>query len=108
MMGESGFIHGKPRRPYKPRPRIEGMPAERPVCAWCSRKLKPVVDDERVPAKAYTGEPIQPGDIFAAESYTRRVWRRWDAYEGVFCTLLCSMRFAGAAYRGGYRRKGDR
>lgn len=85
--------------PRDKRPPIEGMPEPRPLCAWCRRKLRPVVNCEWNGSKA----------IGAALAYqarvTRRTWTRWDSYEEVFCTTRCAIKFAGASYRGGFRRK---
>jgi hypothetical protein len=83
------------RRVAKTRvPRVEGVPAVRPRCAWCDRPLKPSVDNH------YSDEP---------QIWKRRIVRRtfagWRAYEGVFCVQACAIRFAGASYRGGYRRQ---
>jgi hypothetical protein len=75
-------------------PRVEGVPAERPRCAWCARPLKPSVDNH------YSDEP---------QIWKRRIVRRtfagWRAYEGVFDVQGCAIRFAGASYRAGFRRQ---
>jgi len=77
--------------PRNQRPPIDGMPDPRPLCAWCARKLRPTVNEERE-GTAVRGRIV------------RRTFVRWNAYEGVFCTASCAIAFAGASYRGGYRR----
>lgn len=79
--------------PRNQRPPIAGMPTERPRCAWCDRGLKPLVDD------------TWNGDRGLGRRMIARVFLRWRAYESVFCTTRCAIRFAGASYRGGFRRK---
>jgi hypothetical protein len=68
------------------------MPAERPRCAWCDRQLRPYIDVERADG-SWSGRVV------------RRTWIGWRAYEGVFDTATCAIKFAGASYRGGYRRR---
>ena len=77
------------------RPPIEGMPAERPVCPFCGKKLRPCVDDVRVRDEGNVTKIIS------------RKWYGWQGYpnirDAVFCTLNCSLGFALAAHRAGYR-----
>jgi hypothetical protein len=72
---------------------IEGMPDVRPHCQNCDKPLRPWSTDER------DGRRI-----------VRRVFLKWNSYAGLFCTLRCSLRFAEAAHRAGYRivKKGGR
>ena len=74
-----------------PREEIRHAVDRRPLCAWCARKLRPTVNEERE-GTAVRGRIV------------RRTFVRWNAYEGVFCTASCAIAFAGASYRGGYRR----
>lgn len=80
--------------PKDKRPRVEGVPEERPRCEWCARRLRPSVVNH------YTGE---------TESWKRTIVRRtfsgWQSYVGAFDTKDCAVAFAGAAFRAGYRRK---
>lgn len=78
--------------PNKNKPPIEGMPAERPRCAWCNAPLAAILNTEHT-----DGDHQKP--------VVRRVFVRWSAYEGLFHNTGCAIRFAGASYRGGYRRK---
>lgn len=77
--------------PTKARPPIEGMPADRPRCPYCDRKLAPVVHEERV--DGYGSRII------------RRTWVRWRAKRQLFCTLSCALDFAVACHKAGYRIK---
>lgn len=83
--------------PTNKRPPIEGMPAERPVCAYCGRQLKPEVHNHYDEA---------------AKLWKRRIVRRtfegWRSYEGAFDTTACAIAFAGASWRAGFRRKRGR
>jgi hypothetical protein len=95
----SGEVEGDITRPLavlrrvpKPTPPIEGMPKERPLCAWCGCKLAPAVRYTHADGQ-WVGKVI------------RRQWVGWRAYEGAFHSATCAIRFAGASYRGGFRRK---
>jgi len=79
--------------PRNTRPPIEQMPAERPRCAWCDRLLKPRVEN------VYSQEPQ-----LWLRRIVRRTFIRWRTVEGVFDTNRCAIRFAGASYRGGFRK----
>lgn len=81
------------RVPRKKMPAIEGLPKDRPRCAWCNRLLRPLSD------RAY--EKTAGGATIKVE---RRTFIRWDAYQEVFHSATCATAFAGAAYRAGYRR----
>jgi hypothetical protein len=77
-------------------PPIEGMPAERPVCAYCGRRMQPITDHQREHGKGWgTGRII------------RRVFKFWKAYptyrDPIFDTKECALKFAVAAHRAGYR-----
>jgi hypothetical protein len=79
--------------PRKARPPIEGLPAKRPRCAWCDRPLRIVCDN-------IFDKANRPG----GRRLSGRVFRFFVSYEEVFCTTRCAIAFAGASYRGGYRR----
>lgn len=85
--------------PRKAKPPIEGMPdGDRPRCAWCGRKLAPRLE------LFWNGQKSAGASLAIGARVTRRVWLGWSAYEGVFHSMRCALRFAGASYRGGYRR----
>lgn len=85
-------------RPTFKRPAVEGLPAVRLRCIYCDKPMPYVTRD--------TGS-------CAATHYrpTRRVFAFWRGYgtqpdapdHPLFDRLSCSLRFAEAAYRGGYR-----
>jgi hypothetical protein len=79
--------------PHDRRPAILGLPAERPRCAWCNRPLRPDVRN------TYSDDPLWRRRII------QRHFNGWRTIEGVFDTNGCAVKFAGASYRGGYRRK---
>lgn len=70
-------------------PPIQGVPTERPVCAYCGNPLPVVTKDE------YGG---------SREIVARTFWR-WGGYNGLFDKLKCARFFAVAAHRAGYRIK---
>lgn len=79
--------------PYRQLPPIDGLPAERPRCAFCDRKLRPITTHER-----------RKGLIdWTRPAVVRRQFIRWDSYDGLFCRLVCARQFACAAHRAGYR-----
>lgn len=80
--------------PANKRPPIDGMPAERARCAWCERALRPQVINH------YDDHPKAWKRLII-----RRTFAGWRAYEGVFHSTGCAIAFAGASYRGGYRRR---
>lgn len=81
--------------PRNQRPPIEDVPDVRPSCALCNR-----------PLQMYTNNTYANGNY--SGRIIRRVFNRWKAYSGLFCTLSCAHSFAVAAHRAGYRiiRKG--
>lgn len=79
--------------PRNKRPPVEGLPAERPHCPWCDR-----------PLRMLTNHLKDPNAKLWLAVVKRRVFVRWQTVEGVFCTNSCAIRFAGASYRGGFRR----
>ena len=80
-------------RPPKRRPPITGMPAERPRCATCGKRLLPSIEATfQTPA----GRP------FARECTGRR-FTGWVSHAGQFHSLACAARFAGLAFEAGYR-----
>lgn len=81
--------------PRNQRPPIEGVPDVRPRCACCDK-----------PLQMYTNNTYANGNY--SGRIIRRVFNRWKAYSGLFCTLSCAHSFALAAHRAGYRiiRKG--
>jgi hypothetical protein len=85
------------RVPRRVLPPIDGMPADRPTCPFCAKRLRPNVNTTHK-GGSITG-PIE-----------RRTFVSWNGYpiEGgnafdKFCTLTCARAFANAAYRAGYR-----
>jgi hypothetical protein len=80
------------------------MPEPRPLCPWCDRKLRPVVDVKTAKDALAGPKPFQAGDVYYTTGVIRREFVRWSAYQNVFCSATCAVAFAGAAYRGGYRR----
>lgn len=101
LYGGAGRLDGDIYRPLaslrriprvnKNKPPIEGMPKDRPRCAWCDKLLRPRLD-------------IKHEDGNYSKRVLRRIFLGWNAYEDLFCTSTCAVRFAGASYRGGYRR----
>lgn len=85
---------------------IQGIPTERPTCKGCSRKLRPTSTDKerQVPTKVDTPEGTFHGHRTETAS---RTFLAWDGYDG-FHTLNCALRFAIAAFKGGYRVQGGR
>jgi len=79
--------------PKRRLPPIEGLPAERPRCAWCARKLRPRVHTEAV---------WHPHRVIG------RKFEGWSTVAGGFCTNACAIQFAGACYHAGYRRERSR
>lgn len=79
------------------RPRVEGLPAERPRCATCGKPLAYWTKDERA---------RRAGDLSAYGDVIKRTFERWRGYprrDPIFDTLTCAERFATASYRAGYR-----
>ena len=75
---------------------VEGVPAERPRCPYCNRRLRPVSNDTQE-------KQDLPGGVWRLV-VTRRAWAgRWLAYAGLFCRLNCALNFAVAAHEAGYR-----
>lgn len=74
---------------------IENLPAETPRCPWCNRKLRPVVDETHQGRRVAFGKNAE---------IDRRVFLRWNAYDGIFDRLVCARSFAVAAYQAGFRR----
>lgn len=76
-------------------PPIEGMPAERPRCPMCDKRLQPRTD--------YTYDGMQRRKVI------KRTFDRWRGYpitresSEKFCTQVCAYKFARAAYAAGYR-----
>lgn len=74
-------------------PPIENMPAVRPLCVCCHRKLAYFTNMER--AHSY---PFQ---------VVKRTFSFWKAYphhtRPIFCTLKCALSFAVQVYDAGYR-----
>lgn len=79
--------------PRNRRPPIERLPVDRPRCAWCDRQLRPIVDEIRNPSQETT-----------APRLLRRIFVQWREIERAFCSSKCAVLFAGASYRGGFRR----
>lgn len=75
--------------PNRRRLEIEGLPARRPRCQACDRKLPFLTRDE------YQKEPVF--------RRIRRVFVKWSGYDDLFCTLTCARAFAYAAHRAGFR-----
>jgi hypothetical protein len=71
-------------------PPIEGIPAERPLCAWCGRELPMLVHDTR-------GDGSEWGTI------TRRVFFGWGGYPP-FCTMRHGLMFGIHAHKKGVTR----
>ena len=64
--------------------------SERPLCPGCGKRLRPYINED------LSGKWDEP---------RKRAWNgRWDAY-GMFCTMICAVDFANAAYKAGYRLK---
>jgi hypothetical protein len=82
------------------RPPIEGLPAERPRCAHCDKLLRPWVTETR--------ENVRPpeGGI-RSRVVSRKFDGLWRGYphsrNPIFCTLRCTLAFAVAAHKAGYR-----
>lgn len=84
------------------------MPLNRPTCAWCGKKLRPISIDEYLKT---------PGG--ASVHVVKRTFRKWAGYGTrvmlstasssrvpLFDKLQCALEFAQASFRGGFRRKG--
>lgn len=82
----------KVKRP--PRPPITGMPTERPVCAMCGKKLRPIIHEKH--------EQRDGASVLGV--IVSRTWAGWSGY-GPFHSLGCALEFATLAHKAGYRRQ---
>ena len=86
--------------PSRKLPPIEGLPAERPRCAYCNRPLRPMTTSTSNPA-VWAGQHFNP----MVPRVLHRVFFAWNAYAGLFCRHKCATSFAAAAHKAGYRVK---
>ena len=78
--------------PRNKRPAIEGIPDERPTCAFCGKPIAPIVGNH------YDNHP----QLFK-RIIVRRTFEGWRTIASAFHSNGCAVKFAAAAHRAGYR-----
>jgi hypothetical protein len=77
---------------------VDALPADRPLCEHCGKKLSYFADDLEA-KQVETGEHYYDGSAKTRRVVTRKRFIRWRGYprgavRPFFCTLSCALAFA--------------